>query len=119
VSAKVAYLSVARLERVVPASVFWPRPKVDSALVSLRPRPAPIPTPRDRLFATIDRAFAERRKTISNAVRRMGLDPNAAAEVLERAEVDPMARAEDLSLEAIGRIADALPEDASTERRPR
>lgn len=118
VSAKVAYLADARLERRVPASVFWPRPKVDSALVSLRPRSAPVSTPRDRLFATIDRAFAERRKTISNAVRRTGLDPAAAARALERAGVDPMARAEDLSLEELARIADVLPAEAIADQAP-
>ena len=109
VSAKIAYLARAGLERRVPPGVFWPEPAVGSALVSLVRHPPPVTTPKERLFAVIDRAFAERRKTMSNALRRLGLDASGATEVLTRAGVDPKARAEDLSLEVFARIAEELP----------
>jgi 16S rRNA (adenine1518-N6/adenine1519-N6)-dimethyltransferase len=112
VSVKVAYLSRARLERRVPPSVFWPQPAVGSALVSLERQGPPVATPKGHLFALIDRAFAERRKTMSNALRRMGLEMSEAAETLARAGIEPRARAEELSLEELARVADELPPEA-------
>jgi 16S rRNA (adenine1518-N6/adenine1519-N6)-dimethyltransferase len=115
VSAKVAYLAEATLERSVPPAVFWPQPKVGSVLVALVPRDPPVPTPREVLFPLIDRAFAERRKTLANALRRMGLDAAGAAEVLGRAGLSSRVRAEDLSLEELARVAEALPADLLAE----
>ena len=55
----------AEVVRRVPASVFWPRPAVDSVLVRLRRRQRPpVSTPPGRLFRIVDEGFAERRKTV-------------------------------------------------------
>jgi 16S rRNA (adenine1518-N6/adenine1519-N6)-dimethyltransferase len=61
------------------------------------------------LWAVVDAGFAERRKTMRNALRRLGIDGVEADRLLEGAAVDPSARAETLSLEDFARIAEALP----------
>jgi 16S rRNA (adenine1518-N6/adenine1519-N6)-dimethyltransferase len=86
----------------VPPGAFRPPPKVDSAVVRL----VPIPTQArhdadpDRLYAIVKAAFAQRRKTLSNALRQC-MD----ADAIRRANVDPKARAETLSPEDFVRLA--------------
>ncbi len=74
VSVRVAYRAEASLGRRVPAAVFWPRPGVDSVLVRLvRRGEPPVAVDPDRLFRVVNEGFAERRKTMRNALRRLGL----------------------------------------------
>jgi 16S rRNA (adenine1518-N6/adenine1519-N6)-dimethyltransferase len=110
VSAKVAYDAHVETLRRIPREVFWPRPKIESSVLRLtrRARPAGIDVDRRALFAVIDVAFGERRKTITNAVRRLGLDAPAAARVLGEAGVEAGARPEQLGLDAFARLAAAL-----------
>jgi len=107
-SIRVAYRARAELVRRVPADVFWPRPKVESVTVRLTPRPAPVDADRAALFRVIDEGFAERRKTMGNALRRLGLDARSAARVLSDSGVEPDVRAERLGLPEFARIAQAL-----------
>jgi 16S rRNA (adenine1518-N6/adenine1519-N6)-dimethyltransferase len=113
VSAKLAYHADVETLRRVPRDVFWPRPNVDSTVLRLTPRPAPLDVDVDRraLFAVIDAAFAERRKTMRNAVRRLGLDAEASARVLREAGIDPSTRAERVGLDAFARLASLLVRD--------
>jgi 16S rRNA (adenine1518-N6/adenine1519-N6)-dimethyltransferase len=109
-SLRVAYRAQGALVRRVPPSVFWPRPKVESVIVRLvRRNDAPVGVDEDRLWAVVDAGFAERRKTMRNALRRLGVDGRDADRLLQAAGVDPSARAETLSLEEFARIAEALP----------
>jgi 16S rRNA (adenine1518-N6/adenine1519-N6)-dimethyltransferase len=109
----VAYRAVGTLVRRVPPSVFWPRPKVESVIVRLVRRGEPaVAVAEDRLWAVVDAGFAERRKTMRNALRRLGVEGGDADELLAAAGVDPSARAETLSLEEFARIAEALPASA-------
>ncbi|MGA9160116.1 MAG: 16S rRNA (adenine(1518)-N(6)/adenine(1519)-N(6))-dimethyltransferase RsmA [Actinomycetota bacterium] len=105
VSVRVAYRADARVVRRVPADVFWPRPKVDSVLVRLDVRPPSVAVDPTALFAVVDEGFAERRKTMANALRRLGLDAADAADVLRAADLDPSTRAERLGLDGFARIA--------------
>lgn len=98
VSAKVAFFAHADLLRRVPSTVFWPEPTVGSVLVRLVPKPAPPDIDRQSLFDVIEQGFAERRKTMSNALRRMGFDASTAAEMLRASGIEPKARAEELDL---------------------
>jgi len=107
-SVRLAYRARAELVRRVPAEVFWPRPKVESVTVRLTPRPAPVDADRAALFRVIDEGFAERRKTMGNALRRLGLDAPSAARVLSDSGVEPGIRAERLGLPEFARIAEAL-----------
>ena len=68
-SVKAAWYADVRLAGTVSRSVFWPVPNVDSGLVSLVRRPAPETTAsREEVFACIDAAFAQRRKTLRAAL---------------------------------------------------
>jgi 16S rRNA (adenine1518-N6/adenine1519-N6)-dimethyltransferase len=90
----------------IPAEAFTPRPKVDSALVELVPRPAPNPVCRvDQLERVTAAAFGQRRKMLRASLRKLAIDAEA---LLERLGIDPKARAEELSVDDFCRIASAL-----------
>jgi 16S rRNA (adenine1518-N6/adenine1519-N6)-dimethyltransferase len=99
VSVKVAYYADAKVAGIVPPTVFLPRPNVESALVRLerRPRPPVDVTDVERMFTLVRAGFATRRKTLRRALAPV-LGDRAVA-VLERAGIDPGARAETLDLE--------------------
>ncbi|MGI8791699.1 MAG: 16S rRNA (adenine(1518)-N(6)/adenine(1519)-N(6))-dimethyltransferase RsmA [Acidimicrobiales bacterium] len=104
VSVKVGYWAEARLVGKVPPTVFIPQPRVDSALVDIRRRPAPAVDPAevaaDRLFALVRAGFGQRRKML-----RRSLADLATAEDFAAAGVRPEARAEELSVTEWGRLA--------------
>jgi 16S rRNA (adenine1518-N6/adenine1519-N6)-dimethyltransferase len=108
VSVRIAYRARAEVVRRVPADVFWPRPNVDSALVRIVPHPAPVSAEPAALFRVVEEGFAERRKTMTNALRRLGLDPDEARAVLRDSGVDPAARAEELGLSDFARVTTRL-----------
>ena len=108
VSVRVAYRADARVLRRVPADVFWPRPKVDSVLVRLDRRPPAVDVDQAALFAIVDEGFAARRKTMANALRRLGRDAGDAAEILRAVDPDPSVRAERLGLDAFAAIARSM-----------
>lgn len=107
VSVKVAYWAVARVAGRVPASVFVPRPNVESALVDIRRRPAPAvdaaTAPPEELFALVRAGFAQRRKML-----RSGLAGVVDQAAFEAAGVDGRCRAEELDVAAWGRLASAV-----------
>jgi 16S rRNA (adenine1518-N6/adenine1519-N6)-dimethyltransferase len=108
VSLRVAYRADAKLLRRVRPSVFWPEPQVESVLVRIERRPPPVDTPEKALFRLVDAGFAQRRKTMLNALVRLGHDRKQATAALEQAELEPQVRAEELALEDFARLAEAL-----------
>ncbi|MGH2672912.1 MAG: 16S rRNA (adenine(1518)-N(6)/adenine(1519)-N(6))-dimethyltransferase RsmA [Actinomycetota bacterium] len=108
VSVRIAYRADAELLRRIPADVFWPRPNVDSVLVRIDRRSPPVDVDPVALFAVVEESFAERRKTMANALRRLGLGLPDANRVLGRSGVDPSIRGERLGLEDFARVTDAL-----------
>ena len=97
------------VQRTVPATVFWPRPEVTSAVVRLVPR-EPWPASEYTFFLrTVKAVFQQRRKQIGTALRRRcGLDEIALAEVMAQAELTPAARPEELPNAAWRRLARVL-----------
>ncbi len=92
----------------VPRSVFWPVPNVDSGLVELVRREPPAgPTLRRAVFACIDAAFAQRRKTLRAALAGWAGSPAEAERLLVAAGVDPGARGEQLDVADFARVAAA------------
>jgi 16S rRNA (adenine1518-N6/adenine1519-N6)-dimethyltransferase len=81
-----------RLAFRVPPQVFYPPPKVESAVVVLDRAPAPEGAERAIEIAGV--AFNQRRKMLRRSLAALFEDPVA---VLEVAGIDPTARAEDLS----------------------
>jgi len=105
-SVKLAWFAAARRAGTVPRSVFWPVPNVDSGLVAFARRPPPEPdVPREEVFAVVDAAFAQRRKTLRAALARWAAGPDAAERILRAAGVDPGARGESLTVAEFTRIA--------------
>jgi 16S rRNA (adenine1518-N6/adenine1519-N6)-dimethyltransferase len=92
VSVKVAYWADARIVGEVPASVFVPRPNVDSALVAITRRAPPDVAP-EPLFALVGTAFNQRRKMLRRSLRDVVTPDQFAA-----AGVAPTARPEELDL---------------------
>lgn len=108
VSLRVAYRADGRLVRKIPPTVFWPEPGVESVLVRLERKPPPVDTPEDELFRLVDEGFAQRRKTMANALVRLGMGRAAATAALTSAGLDPKVRAEELDLEDFARLAEAV-----------
>lgn len=111
-SAKLAWYGSARLAGTVPPTVFWPQPRVGSGLVAWERRGAPparVDVDRTAVFAVIDAAFAQRRKTLRTALAGLAGSPDAAEQALRRAGVDPGARGEQLDITALAAVAAALP----------
>ncbi|HEX9258037.1 MAG TPA: 16S rRNA (adenine(1518)-N(6)/adenine(1519)-N(6))-dimethyltransferase RsmA [Acidimicrobiales bacterium] len=109
VSVKVAFWAEAEVVGRVPATVFMPRPKVESALVAIHRRATPAVTdvPADRLFALVRTGFAQRRKMLRRSLSAVAA-PDVLAGAFAAAGVEPSARAEELDVHAWGRLAAAL-----------
>ena len=91
-------------------SVFWPAPNVDSGLVSLVRRDPPVTTARrEDVFAAVDAAFAQRRKTLRAALAGWAGSAGAAEAALVAAGVSPQARGEALTVEQFAAIAEHRP----------
>jgi 16S rRNA (adenine1518-N6/adenine1519-N6)-dimethyltransferase len=114
------WIAEARLVLRLPAAAFTPPPKVASAVVHLVPR---ADQPPRALFAAMERvtaaAFGQRRKMLRSALRPLG-EPDA---LLAQAGIDPVRRAETLSVAEFERLAlSALPapsRDSARDRRDR
>ncbi|GMU91439.1 MAG: ribosomal RNA small subunit methyltransferase A [Candidatus Hydrogenedentota bacterium] len=95
---------------VVPRTCFRPQPKVDSCIVRMRRRDAPlVEGVEPRFFMSVVRAaFAQRRKTLRNALTRQGLfgAPKAAVlEAFEAAGIHPERRAQTVSIQEFAHLA--------------
>ena len=115
-SVKAAWYADVRRAGAIGRNVFWPAPNVDSGLVAWTRREPPSTTvPRERVFAIVDAAFAQRRKALRGVLRAVApaADVDAA---LAAAGVDPLARGESLTVEDFVRIAEALPH--ATDQQP-
>jgi 16S rRNA (adenine1518-N6/adenine1519-N6)-dimethyltransferase len=106
-TAKLAWYADARPAGRVPATVFWPAPRVESGLVAFTRRPEPSGVDRAHVFGLIDAAFAQRRKMLRSALAAWAGGPDAAVEVLTRAGVAATARGEELDIGAFVTIAAA------------
>ncbi|SMY12244.1 16S rRNA (adenine(1518)-N(6)/adenine(1519)-N(6))-dimethyltransferase RsmA [Brevibacterium jeotgali] len=91
----------------VGKNVFWPAPNVGSGLVRIMRRDTPREGDRDAVFAVVDAAFAQRRKTLRSALSGWAGSASAAEAVLTRAGVDPSARGETLTVDDFAAIAEA------------
>lgn len=110
----------------VPAGAFFPPPQVESAIVRLARRPAPLlaGAARDEFFRLAHAGFAEKRKQIHNSLaRNLRLPQETVAGWLAAAGIDAVRRAETLALDDWVRLTEAAlaapgpaerPQDAPT-----
>jgi 16S rRNA (adenine1518-N6/adenine1519-N6)-dimethyltransferase len=104
-SVKLAWYASSRMAGMVPRTVFWPQPNVDSALVEFERRDPPPGADRIATFAAVDAAFAQRRKTLRAALTGWAGSAQAAETRLRAAGIDPGARGEELTVEQFGGLS--------------
>ncbi|MBL1099003.1 16S rRNA (adenine(1518)-N(6)/adenine(1519)-N(6))-dimethyltransferase RsmA [Streptomyces coffeae] len=110
-SVKAAWYARVKRAGAIGRNVFWPAPNVDSGLVSLERRPEPPRTTasREEVFAVVDAAFAQRRKTLRAALAGWAGSAAAAEAALTAAGISPQARGEALTVEDFAAIAEHRP----------
>ena len=94
----------------IPCEAFYPVPKVDSAVLRVEILPEPlIPSHLlDTFFTLIKAGFSQKRKMLRNSLSGgLGIAPAAAEKILAAAGLDPMRRAETLTLDEWGRLCNA------------
>lgn len=93
---------------VIGTNVFWPAPKIKSGLVAFERRAQLLSDlPREEVFAIIDAAFAQRRKTLRAALSTWAGSGARAGSILEAAGIDPQLRGEKLDIHDFIKIAEA------------
>lgn len=108
----VRFYSEAKLMAEIPRTVFYPEPKVDSALVKFVRRTSPPVkiTNQEIFFKVVKAAFGKRRKTLLNALSNhfSSVDRDEWLSILEQAQINPFARAEQLDLGDFARLANSM-----------
>ena len=90
-----------RIVARIPAEAFFPAPKVDSAVLSVEIYPEPLIKPEliESFFKMIKAGFSQKRKTLRNSLSSGLHIPTSVSEaLLKQANIDPMRRAETLSI---------------------
>ncbi|MFB7633466.1 16S rRNA (adenine(1518)-N(6)/adenine(1519)-N(6))-dimethyltransferase RsmA [Streptomyces sp. NPDC056149] len=107
-SVKANWYAEVKRAGAIGRNVFWPAPNVESGLVSLVRRAEPLPSrvSRKEVFAVVDAAFAQRRKTLRAALAGWAGSAQAAEAALVAAGVSPQARGESLTIESFIAIAE-------------
>ena len=107
----VQFYADAKVAFKVPNTVFIPQPNVESAVIRLKvlDQPRVEVTSRKVFFRTVKAAFSKRRKTLLNAVSStMGMDKDDFKVICESVNIPPSIRAENMSVEDFGILANAI-----------
>jgi len=116
ITVMLGYFAAIRPLLLVGASCFYPRPKVDSQVVEVEFKPVISSPALDEAFFSkiVKAAFSKRRKTLKNALAASGLMPGRRdwPAVLKTAGIDPVRRAETVSVEEFVRLSNAASADA-------
>jgi 16S rRNA (adenine1518-N6/adenine1519-N6)-dimethyltransferase len=106
-SVKAAWYADVRQVGRIGRNVFWPAPNVDSGLVSfIRHAPPSTTASRGDVFAVVDAAFAQRRKSLRAALSEWAGSPDAAEAALRAAGIDPGLRGERLTIAQFAALAE-------------
>ena len=111
-SVMLGYCADTQVLMQVRAPLFFPAPKVDSTVVGIRfAGPPPFPADDEALlFRVVKAAFGRRRKTLRNALSQsdLNLEPPTCEQLLKKAQIDPMRRAESLSVSSFVRLSNII-----------
>lgn len=112
ITAMLAYCSDIKPLALIKENLFYPRPKVDSEVIEIRFQETFNLSAEEEtyLFQVIKAAFGKRRKTLKNALRQsqLDIDGTTAVNALEAAGIDPVRRAETLSVEEFVALSKGL-----------
>lgn len=96
----------------IKASLFFPKPKIDSRILEIRFREHPEFMVDDEsfFFNVIKAAFGKRRKTLKNSLSasELGINAQTAESALNSAEIDPSRRAETLTIEEFVKLGNTI-----------
>ncbi len=95
----------------VPRGCFVPEPKVDSAVIMLTRRAAPLCAveSEEKMFKVVRAAFAQRRKTLANALANgLGITREQAADAIAECGLPPTVRGEALGIEQFAQLSEKL-----------
>lgn len=94
----------------VSKNVFFPKPKVESAVVSFKFLSGPrVPISDEAAFRKcVKAAFGTRRKTLLNSLKTLGLVTGDISQTLKKIGIDPQRRGETLTLAEFGRLTEGL-----------
>ncbi|WP_353893332.1 16S rRNA (adenine(1518)-N(6)/adenine(1519)-N(6))-dimethyltransferase RsmA [Proteinivorax hydrogeniformans] len=106
----VQYYGEASMVTKVPPSCFYPQPKVDSAVINIKPRDKSVKVLDETFFfRLIKQAFSKRRKTLVNNLEPLAdLSKCELTQILEELDIDGKRRAETLSIEEFAKVSDEL-----------
>lgn len=114
-SVKAQWYGDVQLAGKIGKNVFWPAPNIDSGLVRIDvTRTDRDPATRSRLFALIDSAFAQRRKTLRAALSGWAGSPQQSEDLLTAAGIDPKTRGEALTVADFERLAAVAVDDEAS-----
>lgn len=106
----VQYFTAPEIVLEVPPSSFLPPPAVDSVVISCQVLENPSVSVEDEkmFFRVVRTSFGQRRKTLFNALKGLGLDKEIVAAALEKTGIEPSRRGETLSLQEFAKLSDEL-----------
>lgn len=105
------YYTEPEIVTVVPAGLFVPPPKVDSAVLKLRVLDKPSVEVKDEktFFRTVKAAFSQRRKTLLNCLASgFSIPKDELTKIMEDADINPNRRGETLDINEFARLSDKL-----------
>lgn len=109
ISAFIRYFGDSEIILRVPPTVFMPRPKVESAVLKIDVKHKRSKEDLKEYESLLSAAFNQRRKTINNSISSgLNIEKPALRQVLEKVDIDPGLRAENLSMEDFERIMEGL-----------
>lgn len=109
-SVAVQYYTTPEIVAHVPPKSFIPAPAVDSVVIrcDVRPEPAVKVISEKMFFRVVKAAFSQRRKTLSNSLKTMGIAAEVIKKAIEDADIDGTRRGETLTLQEFACIADNI-----------
>lgn len=110
-SVMVQYYGEARIIKIVPKELFWPIPKVDSAIIkiNLKSQISNLKIKEEELFKIVQAGFSQKRKKIRNSLAAaLHFKPQEIDQILQKMSIDPNLRAEELSIESWKKVSQAL-----------
>lgn len=117
-SIAIQYHSFPEIAFIVPSGAFRPPPKVESALIHIDILQKPRIKVKDEsfFFRVVRTSFSQRRKTLQNSLKQLGLKKETLGKAFTSSHIDPKRRAETLSIEEFGLLSDSLLEEWSKNR---